>query len=242
MTSHAAPNWSRIAREVLGEYVKWFAAIWLIVVVLTGAIIGTVAYFGTPATSIVDFVLNPPRYWLFVVGLLFTHAWLAPYVACGVTRRDFAIGGVLAGLAASLVVAVLCALLVVAEGRVYAVAGWKVDYESTHLYTAPDQWGLLLVEFGLVFGAHYFAGWALGTLFYRYGAWAVLAAVPVFALPTGTEVVLGTGWAGRLVIENLYDFDPSWSLSLGVGAVVIALLYGLVWTLVRNAAIPAKKS
>lgn len=242
MISHAAPNWSRIARDVLVDYLKWFAGIWLIAIVITSTIISVVAYLGTPTTSIVDFVLSAPRYWLFVVGLLFTNAWLGPYVACGVTRRDFAIGGVLAGLAASLTAAAMLAVTIFAEGRLYAAAGWKLDYESPHLFDSPDQWGLLLVEFCLVFGAHFFAGWALGTLFYRYGAWATFAAVPVFAMATGTEVALGTGWAAPLVLDNLYDFDPSWPLALAVGIVVIALFYGLLWVQLRNAAIPAKKS
>lgn len=240
MTSQAAPNWSRIGRDVLAEYLKWFAAIWLIGVVVAATIIGAVAYLGTPTVSIVDAILNSPRYWLFVLGLVFTYQWLGPFVACGVTRRDFAIGGLIAGLGSSIAAGAICAVTMFAEGRLYAAAGWRADLEQPHLFGSADQIGLMLVEYCVVFGAHFFTGWLLGSLYYRYGAWATITAVPVFGVAVGTEMALGSGWAGRLVAGT--GFATSWATSLLVGAAVVAVLYALVWTLVRAVPVVAKRS
>lgn len=242
MTSHAQSNWSRIARDILREYLKWFLAVWLVAMVLAGVIVGLVAYFGTPTVSIVDTILNSPRYWLFVVGLVFTYQWLGAYVACGVTRRDFAIGGGIAAVAMSLFAGVVCTVTMYAEGLVYRSAGWELGFENPHLFDTQQQWALMLLEFCLAFAAHMFAGWLLGTLYYLHGAWATIAAIPVFGFAAGTELVLGSGWVARLMVDNVFAFTPSWKLALPVGTAVVLLVFGVVWALLRRAPIIPKRS
>lgn len=242
MTSHAAPNWSRIAREILGEFLKWFAAAWLVIIVITSGIIAVIAYFGTPSVSIVDAVFNAPRYWLFVVGLVFTYTWLGPYLGVGVTRRDFLRAGAVVGLTSALLLGVMSTLTMFAEGGLYAAQGWETHYEQSHLFADYDQVGLMLVEYSVVFGSHFFAGWALGSMFYRHSAWAILAAVPVFAFAVGSEITAGSGWIGKIMRDNVSGYEPSWILALTVGIAVVAALYGLVWHQTRDVAIVARKT
>lgn len=242
MTSPAQSNWLRIGRDILREYLKWFLAVWLLALVLASAIVGVVAYFGTPTVSIVDTILNSPRYWLFVIGLVFTYQWLGAYVACGVTRRDFTIGSGLAAVAMSLVAGMICTATMYAEGLVYLAADWKLGFENPHLFDTQQQWSLMLLEFCLAFAAHMFAGWVLGTLYYLHGAWATFAAIPVFGFAVGTELVLGSGWVARLVNDNVYTFTPSWLVALPTGSAVVLLLFGIVWVLLRRAPISPTKS
>ncbi|MGH8876955.1 MAG: hypothetical protein ACRD0P_06400 [Stackebrandtia sp.] len=231
-----------IARDIFACFAKWVVGVWLLLVAVIGAIIAGIAMFSQPEVSIFAFTLNPAPYWILVFGAILPATMLRHYVANGVTRRDFVWGAGLASVGLSGLAAVLGTVALVAEGRLYASAGWSHVSENPHLFTSTDQIGLVFVELLLIFGSHMFAGWAAGAMFYRFGAWATPGAVLAYCVAASIDVLLGAGWAGRVVLDNVYKFTPSWMLAAGVGLVAMAALFLLSKQLLRQVPVPAKSS
>ena len=231
-----------IARDILTGFGKRVVGLWLLLVALIAAITAGIAVFTEPEVSILAFALNPAPYWLLVLGAVVPATMLPLYVANGVARRTFIRGTGLAFAGLSLLVAVLGTATLFAEGRLYAAAGWRHTSDNPHLFSSSDQIGLVFVELLLIFGTHMFAGWVGGALFYRYGAWAIPGAVAAYAVAASVDVALGAGWAGRVVLDNIYKFTPSWQFAAAAGLAAMAVLFLLSRRLMRDVALSAKKA
>lgn len=175
-------------RCVLGGVWLLFAAIFALV----GAIIAATDGI---TTSVWDFASYGPKYFLLSLGVMLSTAHLPAYVANGVTRREFALGGGLFIAAVALVSAAVMAAGYLVEGLIYGAAGLPQELTTPHLYTSADQIVLVLVEFALVFLAHLVSGWLIGTAFARLG-WSAIALVVPAALPAlATDLAVNSGWA-----------------------------------------------
>lgn len=231
-----------VVKELCGSYTKWFVAIWLCLFIIVALILAGFAIFGDPSSSVLDNATMGPRYWIFSLGAVLTFASLRMYVAHGVTRRTFIIAGTVTAVVAPVVVAGLTVFSYFAESRVYAAQGWSQALGGTHLFTRADQFGLIFCEFALVYMAHFFAGWLLGSLFYRLGVWAVPFVLLGYGGAVATEGVLGTGWIGAILSHNMPRFSPSPSIAVPVGLCLIIGMAVANWAVLRRIAIAPKKS
>lgn len=179
------------------------------------------------------------RWFVGAMGVYVTAVYLPLYVVHGRTRaevaRQMAVFGVVYAALVGLVVAVGFAL----EGLIYRLADWPQVLEGPHLYAAPDQYHLILLEHTLLFGAWMAGGALLGAAFYRSGllggAMIPLAVVAVAV----TENVVGPRYFGPLP-PPLLEFaglglDASHPALATVATVAcIAVVTAGTWLMVRD--------
>lgn len=228
----------RIARELLTDNFKYFLLVWLLVFLIVTCIITGIALYSEPSESILDNAVMAPRYWLLTAGIILTAACLRLYISHGVTRRQFIGGGSIAGVVACLGLAVLMAAAYYAESAVYESFGWNYELTGPHLFTGGDQFVLVMLEFWMVFTAHFFAGWVMGSLFARLNVWVALPLVVVAYIgAAAVEAVLGTSWSGRILVMNLEWSTPTLPWTIGIGMLLIGALALANQRLLRDVAI-----
>jgi hypothetical protein len=173
----------------------------LLVVLFAVFCVGAAALSAHPRFSYWEWVAGEhPKYFMVVLGIFLSPVHLPVYVAHGVTRRDFLAGSAMFG---GLLTLGFTAFLVVGyglESAVFSGLGWTAGLGNPHLYTSAGQVGLVVAESVLMLGAHFCAGWLVGTGFQRFGRWwgvgfGVLALLPAL----GVDLVLDAGIAARLL-------------------------------------------
>jgi hypothetical protein len=160
------------------------------------------------------------------------------YIAHGYTRREIArqlpvaTGGTLALLS------VLMTAGYAIERAIYRLAGWPQTLTQSHLYTSPDAYGLVLLEFGLLFTVWATAGALAGAAIYRNPALGV-GVVPLALVMVGlAEGVLNPGFFE--VVTAVFAFlglEPqgvSIRAAVGVSLACVAVATPLTWLLVRD--------
>jgi hypothetical protein len=197
----------------------WFAGFLVVGVGLADAV---VARFTDPPFSLWMFIAGSAvKYWLGVVGVTLVAVHLRQFVAAGITRRDFIVGGLLFGV----VLAVAAALLVpVGHGFEYALRGGAggvpADYPRWSVPVAVSEFGHVLPSCL----AYLVAGAAAGAGFYRFGAWGGLPLlIPALVPVAAAEGLLGLGDNGE-VLTRLVPYGIALAVSL-LATVLGVVLY-----------------
>lgn len=187
------------------------------------------------------------RWFVGAIGVYLTSVYLPLYVAHGFTRREVAVDGGLFALAYAAIVAVLITIGFALERVVYGLAGWQQTLERTHLFDAPDQYGLILAEHLVLLAVWVAAGALLGVAFYRGGG-VPLVALPVAILAVTTiEAVTGPAAFGPVpppVFERL-TFLPTEAgpaVAAATAVVATAVLAAGTWWLVRDVPIRSQNT
>jgi hypothetical protein len=198
----------------------WFAGFLVVGVGLADAV---VARFADPPFSLWMFIAGSAvKYWLGVGGVSLVAVHLRQFVAAGITRRDFIVGGLLFGV----LLAVAAALFVpVGHGVEYALRGGAdgvpVDYPQWSLSVAVSEFGHILPSCL----AYLVAGAAAGAGFYRFGAWAgLLLLVPALLPVAASEGLLGLGDNGE-VLTRFLPYGAALAVSLLATALGVVLYH-----------------
>ncbi len=158
----------------------------------------------------------PGVFTLVIAAMTISH--LATHLAFGMTRRSFAAAVVLTVLAVAAVFALLVPLGYLLEGAHYRAYGW------THV--APDSLGLAALASALrsaVWGA---AGALTAAVWYRFGGFAGVSALPLTAV---FPIVSSSMWIERAAAIGVAE------VAMLVG--LVALLSGLYVLVVVGAAV-----
>lgn len=168
------------------------------------------------------------------------HAYLAAYVAHGVTRREFMARTVLFVVAQAALLAALVTAGYLAERLVFELADWPQALTDDHAFGSPTDVPAIFAAYGVVFLVWGAVG-AMGAAgFYRdEGAWG-LVAVPVgvlLVMPSDLAVDAG----GPPFVDAILDLGGG---RLGLALVLCVLSAGLAlagaWALLRDVAIRSK--
>ena len=170
------------------------------------------------------------RYPLLGLGAALVGTTLVPYLANGVTRRQYVAGAGLYGYGTCAAIAVLGIVGLGIERVVYALGGWEVDIDDL---SVP----LMFVSYVLLLVAYVQTGALLALSYARWRPYrATLAMVP-FVLPMiGAEVLLGTWWTGATVRESAPQLVDT---AIGVPATAALLVAGswVAFALLRDLAV-----
>lgn len=182
----------------------WVPAVAYAAIVVVAAFVSDAATgaFGEVRSSVAQYpILNSPKYFLMVFGILAATTQLPIFVAHGITRRDFVRGAAvffaaLAALYAALQIAVLGT-----EYAVCAALGVLDRFTQAHPVATPGAAGRLFLECLMIGLANLVGGALIGTGYYRFGPWL------------GT-VLIAPAYLPALVAETAFN---SRSLGVGVG-------------------------
>lgn len=157
------------------------------------------------------------RYPLLGLGAALVGTTLVPYLANGVTRRQYLAGAGLYGYGTCAAIALLGVVGLGVERVIYAIGGWEVDIDDV---SVP----LMFVSYVLLLVAYVLTGALLALSYARWRpSRASLALVP-FVLPMiGAEVLLGTWWTGATVRESAPQLVDT---AIGVPATAALLVVG----------------
>jgi hypothetical protein len=175
------------------------------------------------------------RYPMIGAGAGLATATLVPFLANGVTRREYLRG---AGMYATAAVALLSVIGLAAyllERAFYDLGDRDVELGSQSPLHLFATYALLLSAY-VVIGALIASG---------YARWsphrATLMLVPFLLPMAAAETLLGTWWSSVAIPED----EPPLRLSLAVGgpavAAVVLLAAAVVWLLLRDVAVRPKK-
>lgn len=215
------------------------AGYWAIMGTVYAGIIATVLLVGDADVSIwATSGGSAPKYFLMVIGIMLTTAYLPIYVGNGVTRRDFARAASLYIVAVAAVYAVLMTLGYVVEYNLYSAGdlfgGLKDPYP---MRSFADAWSIFVAE--LFVGAAYLCvGWLLGTCFYRLGTWWGIGLIPLTLVPAVvTEVGFDSLWAGYGINNGLGIEPPPLAIGVLIASAAVAVAWIVNFALIRAVAI-----
>lgn len=219
--------------------VPMIAGYWGIMATIYTAIIVTVLLVGDTDVSIwATSGGSAPKYFLMVIGIMLTTAYLPVYVGNGVTRRDFARAASIYIAAVAAVYAVFMTVGYVVEYSVYSSAellgGLKDPYP---MQSVGDGLSIFVAE--LCVGAAYLCvGWLLGTCFYRFGTWWGIGLIPLTLVPAlVTEVGFDSLWAGHGINNGLDIERPPLAIGVLMAVLSIAAAWIVNFALIRAVAI-----
>jgi hypothetical protein len=243
--SAGASRWE-LARHRLGDDTVAVALLWTGYFVFVTLVTVVVSAFRPIEISGWEVASQLPRWFVGGIGVYLTAVYLPLYIAHGYTRREF-----MAQVPAATVVTVALAALLMTVGYgleriVYAVAEWPQVLQQSHLYTSADQYGLILLEFGLLFAVWATAGALGGAGFYR-GPGPGLAVAPVALLMIGfAEAVLNPGFFEVVTaVAAGFGLQPegvSPAAAIGVSAAAVLAGAALTWMLVRDQPIRSQRA
>lgn len=169
-----------------------------------------------------------PRWFLFVMGIMWATVNLPVAIAHGITRRKFFRGAMVFGAATAFLFALLMLAGFGVERIVYTMNGMMAEISSYPINT----WGeaaAYLAEAFVACLAFVTSGWAVGLIFFRFQVWVALVLLPLAILPA-----LG----GMPTTRN----DAPWltGTPTAITVVILALIGG--YALVRTIPVKAKKA
>ena len=179
------------------------------------------------------------RWFVGAIGVYLTAVYLPLYIAYGRTRREVASELALFATVYAVLVGVLVTVGFAIESLVYRIAGWSQTLENVHLFEAPDQYHLILLEHVLVLMVWVAAGAMLGAAFYRRGGLGMVLIPVGLAAVILTEVGTGPGFFGPLpppLLEivglQLGAFSPLPAAATSLVSCVVLL--AVTWRIVRD--------
>ncbi len=166
----------RTARWLVGNTLRIVAVVAPLMLVLgVGVASAAMAYFGVQApTSLWSFAVEqaPGVFTLVIAAMTISH--LATHLAFGMTRRSYAAAVVLGVVAIALLLALLVPLGYVLEAAHFRAYGWA--------HEAPDSLALALLTSVLRTAVWGLAGALTAAIWYRFGGFAGVVALPLTAI------------------------------------------------------------
>jgi hypothetical protein len=241
MTTHPAVRVGRTITTGLGPTLGIFIAVVAAIFIVVGA---ATAMFGDVEASVWQTAgAGAFKYFPLAIAIMLTPVFLPIYVAQGVTRRQFAVGGALfiAAWAAILTMAVVAGYGV--EAAVYRANGWPHEFDTPHLFESWTQVHLVVAEYVMLIAAHMVAGWVIGTSYYVLGWFRATLLLPVTAAPAlVVEALLATSWAGAGLREFTTYTPPLVGIAVSGAVVVIGAAWAVNYGLTRSLPIKLKNA
>lgn len=175
------------------------------------------------------------KYFPMAMGIMLTPVLLPLYVAQGVTRRQFTVGGALfvAVWSAGLTLAMVAGFAV--EAVAYDALGWPHELENPHLFDSWQQAHLVFAEYFPLIAVHMLAGWIIGMTYYVLGWFRATLLLPVSLLPAlAAEVLLATSWIGSALREFTEYTPPSAVVGVTGALLVSAAAWAALYLIVRD--------
>jgi hypothetical protein len=236
-----------IARHRLRIDIPATVFLWVLLAGVMAAVVGVVSIPLTIRVSGWEQGSQIARWFAGGTGVYLTYYHLPLYVAHGYTRREFAAQTPVVVAAFSGVLALLMSIGYQLEGLVYRVADWPQALTRSHLFDSPDQFWLVLAEFGLVFLLWTVAGALVGAGFYRNGGLGLLLILVALVMVGVVEYAVGDGIGpmpfGFLdgLLRPLSGIDarsvPD-ATAICAGALAVGLT--LTWAIIRNLPVRSK--
>jgi hypothetical protein len=224
-----------VFRHLFTAYRKVFAWFWAIMALLLAGLCLSYEIFGhypvqdNNTASMWEVAgMAAPRWFLFVIGLMFVTVNLPVVVAHGITRRGYFDGAALFILASSAFAASMVLLGFGVERWVYHLNGIWAELTRPYPVNSLGQAGRLWLELFLGATAYMVSGWLAGIAFYRTRVWVAIACSPLAAAP--------------LIAVSAQPLGRPAAWELGLTAVVSALGLGLGYLFVRSVAIRPRKA
>ena len=236
--SHPRRSWT-VARHRMRVDGVGVLMLWAGFVVAVGVLLLVVAGLGTVTISAWEQATQVPRWFAGAMGVYLTAVYLPLYIAHGETRRDVAVQSSVFAVAYAAILSVLMAAGYGIETLVYGLADWPQVLQGDHLYGAPDQYPMILLQYWLVFLVWMAGGALLGGAFYRRGGLGLLMLPVALLMALVVEVALGAQAFGPLpppVVERLPVAIVPDTLVGAVGACLAVAAVGaaLTWAVVRD--------
>lgn len=227
------------AIHVLGTTFAGYAAFWAAILlgILVVSTVGT-ATFGEVTDSLWEGQTQLTAWVLFAGGIVTTASFLPMLIAHGLTRRDILRGATVAVLAAAVVAGVAATAVFGVERIIFSVADWPhvlSEPADTHVFDRLDQWGLMVLELTLTYGAFAVSGMLVGAGYMRLG-WVLgtVFVVPAMVPLASTSVVFRDSWIGGSVAEWLGFGSVPIGLAVLIAAGTIAMGSWISYLLLRD--------
>jgi hypothetical protein len=223
-----------VFKHLFAAYRKTYAWFWAVMaLMLTGVCLSFEAFghYSLDDTRVSAWeTVSPqaPRWFLFVMALMFVTLNLPVVVAHGITRRTYFRGVILFALASAAFAATMVLIGFGVENLVFHLNGmWeelRVPYPVSTIGEAARVWLELLITFL----AYMVSGWLAGMVFYRLRVWVAIVCTPLAA---GPLIAVSAAPLGH---------PEGWELVLTV--IATALGVGVGYLLVRGVALRPRKA
>lgn len=241
MTTHPAARVGRTITTGLGPTLGGFLAIVVVIFIVVGAATATL---GDVEASVWQTAgTGAFKYFPLAIAIMLTPVFLPIYVAQGVTRRQFAVGGALFIIAWAAILALATVAGYGVEAAVYRANGWPHEFDTPHLFESWTQVHLVVAEYVPLIAAHMVAGWVIGTSYYVLGWFRATLLLPVSAAPAlAVEALLATSWIGAAIEEFTTYRPPRTAVAVAGALLVIGAAWAVNYGLTRSISIKLKNA
>lgn len=198
-----------VVRHLFKAYRPVYAWFWGIVAVVLAGIAVSFEIFGhytldDERVSVWETVgQQGPRWFLFVMGILFVTINLPVVIANGITRRTFYRGAMLFTVFTAAAFALPMTAGFGVEYAVYTANGMMADLPKQYPINSLGEAARYTVDSFLVLLAFMLSGWIVGLLFYRLRVWIAIALTPLAALPISGVTLPIESWGGAIAAACL---------------------------------------
>lgn len=171
-----------------------------------------------------NFIENPYKIFMLVVGILSVPSFLSEYVKLGVTRKHSFIGAAISSAALSAIFMVIAMV----------IGGIEQFIAPTDVITflgSNASWVLIFFVFSLNIFIYYVAGWLIGAGYYRFGGWGLTLSINA---ALALIFMLDLLWSGELEtpLHRLLSIHGPENLSLFISFAASFLLAGIsIWAI-----------
>lgn len=241
MTTHPSVRVGLTITSGLAATLGIFLAIVVAIFVVVGA---ATAAFGEVAASVWQYAGSGAfKYFPLAIAIMLTPVFLPIYVAQGVTRRQFAVGGALFAVAWAVALTLTMVAGYGIEAAAYGANGWPHAFETPHLFDSWTQVHLVIAEYFPLIAVHMVTGWIIGTTYYILGWFRATLLLPVSAAPAlAVEALLATSWIGTAIEEFTTHRPPLPAVAVVGALLVIGAAWAVSYGLIRSIPIKLKNA
>ncbi|HCT79180.1 MAG TPA: hypothetical protein DGT23_22005 [Micromonosporaceae bacterium] len=221
-----------VVRHLFKAYRPVYAWFWGIVAVVLAGIAVSFEVFGhytldDERVSVWESVgQQGPRWFLFVMGILFVTINLPVVIANGITRRAYYRGAIIFTVLSAAAFTVLLMAGFGVEYAVYTANGMMAELPKEYPINSMGEAAKFAAKSFLALLAFMLSGWIVGLVFYRLRVWLAIALTPFAALPISGASLPIDSWAAGVATAGL--------------TIAVAVVIGFI--LVRTCPIRTKKT
>jgi hypothetical protein len=223
-----------VFRHLIAAYRKTYAWFWAIMALMLAGLCLSFEIFGhymldSERASMWEVAgSQAPRWFHFIIALMFATLNLPVLVAHGITRRAYFLGATLFGLASAAFAATMLLLGFGVERTVYHLNGVWAELTKPYPVNTVGEAARLWLELFITVLACVISGWLAGIVFYRMRFWVAIVCAPLAA--------------GPLIAVSAAPLGMPAAWELALTAAVTAVGAAVAYLLVRGVAIRPRKA
>lgn len=233
-TTRPTRTW-RFPRPLIQDHIEFALLLWGVLLAVSYAITGGIAYFSDVDTSVWEQSSNAAMWYMAVICGWVCYTVVPMFIANGKTRRDTGIEAAIFTALLTVAVSLMVTAGYLIEYLVYGIAGWPRRLSGSHLFDSHLDIGMIALENLLILIVRGAVGAFVGLSAYRWdgSGWLALAPASVLIGIIGAVTRDFSGPAAFVIVRIIEPDTPSIWLALTASLISLGVSIATGWWALR---------